>query len=789
MTAAITLHDIALNTSELLGVATAPAFEKTVYLRGFDKAGVYGDFAGATGYGMFPLPGSLLCFGDIDKPEDIDALLSLIPRLADGYRQDRGDHAAFAALMAYGVPNCSVDEQIGVDANGKPKFKERRSSRGPGLYQIGAGSRHPSGDVYRGNGKAPIELTPDETAIWAEFFGYKKLAPVSRVRENENFSHLPDDQTRAIENLYRIPPGCAYKDWIRAGRAVFGVFGDSGFSVWDQWSAGDADYPGQEGSKGTIHKWETFKRSEVLDGRVLTSIANEYDPAGKRRPSAAQDRQAAQVGTTVPASTSVDTAEPLRWSKGWRQFFYEYYGKQANNVCRVSRSLIEHYRGGGELDTPEFIKRSGLPKPTVYRVLNEYGIERLLFGAISSQSQNGHDLSHHVSVHSETTVSGSGKTLVSNAAAIDNAIRLVVIPQWNLKTKNPLPDVMLFETLGSSIKFIELDAILKRLLDAIPDRYKSSIAELEIEVKKWRAILSDPTPDDIEGVPDNYTVAIVEQHFSACEGKQQNWFRTAEAVGIPRATVKRIAEKEFRCEPIYSLPIEVDDPHDLPELVSIPGRGYPTTARTWDRDGVAHDMPYAPNRAKLRHAIEAGERVVVLPQIGFIPHRKTEEEKAAPLKPKISEPRVTRPRKPTLAEPTQRTYLGYSAAQARRIAIDICTALPDRVIVSGGEIVPFERLTNSELVQVMRGNLSEVIKVYTPKEDQEPIELNKRSTVDARDVMPATRQTKLSRENLDRQPSTEMPKIKAKDVNPPASLAQQRQAAAALTAFMQEFNA
>src|SRR5262249_55417670 len=96
-------------------------------------------------------------------------------------------------------------------------------------------------------------------------------------------------------------------------------------------------------------------------------------------------------------------------------------------------------------------------------------------------------------------------------------------------------------------------------------------------------------------------------------------------------------------------------------------------------------------------------------------------------------PRIRRPRKPRMIAPIRHRNIG-SEAEARRMAISICERLGDRLITPDGEIIPFEHLKSVELVEVMKGNISEVIKMYTEPELVQDIAAMQRPRRDHMDV-------------------------------------------------------
>src|SRR5258708_27506713 len=135
---------------------------------------------------------------------------------------------------------------------------------------------------------------------------------------------------------------------------------------------------------------------------------------------------------------------------------------------------------------------------------------------LPSDSQFGNRISLHLNDQTENTQTGSGKILLPFDQIIENMIRLKVIPHWNVKNNSPIPDEMLFEALGGPDVS---GAVIARLEVAIPDRYRSAVKALQLEIDKWRRKLSDPTLTPLENWNRSYTAAIVERRFAAREGQ------------------------------------------------------------------------------------------------------------------------------------------------------------------------------------------------------------------------------------------------------------------------------
>lgn len=86
----------------------------------------------------------------------------------------------------------------------------------------------------------------------------RKLAAAQRAARRVEFKETTDQDIS--DALDAIPPQIGYDEWLRVGMAIKAHYGDGGFMLWDGWSAGASNYPGE---RALEKKWASFKKSGV----------------------------------------------------------------------------------------------------------------------------------------------------------------------------------------------------------------------------------------------------------------------------------------------------------------------------------------------------------------------------------------------------------------------------------------------------------------------------------------------------------------------------------------------
>lgn len=99
----------------------------------------------------------------------------------------------------------------------------------------------------------------------------------------------PPTFDRVREALSFVSPDCAYDDWIAIGFALASEFGDAGFDLFDDWSAGAASY-----NQRTVQtKWRSLVKSARAESSIGVVFRRAID-AGYRPRADEQDRRKAE---------------------------------------------------------------------------------------------------------------------------------------------------------------------------------------------------------------------------------------------------------------------------------------------------------------------------------------------------------------------------------------------------------------------------------------------------------------------------------------------------------------
>ncbi len=600
--------------------AYLPAYGKIVRLRS-DRPGVQGDFyftgVRATGYGIAPIPGSPLRFLDCDSQGIVAAVLAAVPRLAETYRQDRADHAAFA-FLAPGLPNLSRDDDQG---------HELVSLRGPGLYQIGAGSLHPSGDVYTCNGKPPITLTADECAAIRSLFP-AKVQPRRDVNDTP-LTSTGDDYERASANLDRISPDCIYADWIALGQGLKAGLGEAGYALWDAWSARSAGkYPGQD---ATRRKWDSFRKGG-RDLRAVTAIANEHDPAGKCKPPVtAPPAQAAGLGQNqaipnLPVETPVTGEIPQSTTprrKGsfltpitWERAIRRKLGRQADAVLDLLSAATQEPQSLIEMAAGDDVRRRRFE-----RALDDYGASR--FFQVSQSAAVGHDdlvfsspsIKPQIPDRYDQT-QPAAKFYSLRPASELRAVLLDMLAAY-VADKHQVPRFNRFQIAALGVQddaqAIADDinkAVDLHLSDDERAGLREALARATSEYRDWERALDDMTVAPVaEGAPDDPTLQTVARALAQVDGADTTWRAIEVATALPRAKVRRAAARLGKTTDVrYSPNIRtVTKDEGLPPGEYDPERGgYPDRATNMT-DGEQYNLRSPVGRSKARDALQQGE--------------------------------------------------------------------------------------------------------------------------------------------------------------------------------------
>ena len=132
--------------------------------------------------------------------------------------------------------------------------------------------------------------------------------------------NLSDEMQRARDALRHIVlHKQQYKEWIDIGFALEEGFGDAGFQLWDEWSAGLYEY---EGTEALRRRWNGFDNA---DGITLATLFHHAKHHGYKPPSSQEKRKTAiedfsafikaqENGPTVDQDTGEIIEQPaLHW--------------------------------------------------------------------------------------------------------------------------------------------------------------------------------------------------------------------------------------------------------------------------------------------------------------------------------------------------------------------------------------------------------------------------------------------------------------------------------------------
>jgi len=108
---------------------------------------------------------------------------------------------------------------------------------------------------------------------------------------------------RMEELLGKLDPDMGRDEWIRVGMALHHETqgDDTGFELWDEWSAGGSTYPGSEGLRV---QWESFTRREGSGRAPITmaSVIKMANSSGGDRPAAANAEELTRVAAEAAKS-------------------------------------------------------------------------------------------------------------------------------------------------------------------------------------------------------------------------------------------------------------------------------------------------------------------------------------------------------------------------------------------------------------------------------------------------------------------------------------------------------
>lgn len=135
------------------------------------------------------------------------------------------------------------------------------------------------GDWYQHkHHKGPrLELHPQHPIVLRRAERAAEAAAEAQMRANRPKIQLETDAEEIASALNAISPDMDYYDWLSVGMALKTEFGESGFRLWDDWSAGGAKYD----SRIMQGKWKSFREGKGYTAGTIYYLAKQ---AGWERP-------------------------------------------------------------------------------------------------------------------------------------------------------------------------------------------------------------------------------------------------------------------------------------------------------------------------------------------------------------------------------------------------------------------------------------------------------------------------------------------------------------------------
>jgi hypothetical protein len=143
-----------------------------------------------------------------------------------------------------------------------------------------------------------------------------------------------------------IPPDLGYEEWLQIGMAVHAELGDGAFSVWDQWSARGAKYPG---SKQLESHWRSFTPGGGITGATLFKMARD---AGWRPPGRPKASNGAAAGEEAAAEKPKkrERGGGFNFGRFFKQFALIYptetaWDAELEKIVKVSAMRLKYGKG------------------------------------------------------------------------------------------------------------------------------------------------------------------------------------------------------------------------------------------------------------------------------------------------------------------------------------------------------------------------------------------------------------------------------------------------------------
>lgn len=148
----------------------------------------------------------------------------------------------------------------------------------------------------------------------------KSKQQVDRAKPKQRpavFADSTPDIQKIESALAYINADCGYDEWIRVGMAIHDALGESGFSVWDYWSAKSSKYSGET---DLMSHWRSFKPGSVTIATVFKMAMD----SGWRPPRVAITSNVPSQPAMQSKSTDMidmDTGEIMQSSAGFADYY------------------------------------------------------------------------------------------------------------------------------------------------------------------------------------------------------------------------------------------------------------------------------------------------------------------------------------------------------------------------------------------------------------------------------------------------------------------------------------
>ncbi|WP_131111289.1 DUF3987 domain-containing protein [Sulfuricystis thermophila] len=226
--------------------------------------------------------------GQQGSAADRAALVDYVTALA-AVEQHQASGLGFAFLPDDGLIGIDLDNKVDAETGEISPSAQRIieacasytewSPSGRGFHIYVAGSTQTAKDNGKGiemfcgrqfftvTGKhltgTPVDIRPIEPDVLARLHQAIKGSNPTPTGE------MPVD-AKIASALDYLSPDCGYDDWLHVGMAIHAELGESGFALWNRWSAKSGKYPGEREMRA---KWKSF-RPGAITGATLYGLAH-----------------------------------------------------------------------------------------------------------------------------------------------------------------------------------------------------------------------------------------------------------------------------------------------------------------------------------------------------------------------------------------------------------------------------------------------------------------------------------------------------------------------------------